>query len=272
MRDQPKQGKQGRYGRRRVLGMMGAAAAAPLAGTSRGQPGRSTVETTERRDLGNGAFAEEFVTRMAVPPRPPACIVRPSQTEGPYFLEDALQRSDIRADPADGDLRPGLPLILAFRVSLLDGRQCAPLEGAAVDLWQCDALGVYSGVRDRIGGLYDARGSAFLRGWQLTDADGAVRFHTLYPGWYPGRAVHVHFKIRTWPQARRGHEFTSQLYFDDEVSDRVFAAVPYSRNTGRRIRNEQDRIFRRDGGEELLLDLQRAGEGYAAIFDIGLEV
>lgn len=272
MKNLSKQGKQGRYGRRKVLGMMGAAAAAPLAGRSRAQQGGATVESIERRNLGNGVFSERFVTRVEVPPQPPACIVRPSQTEGPYFLENALQRSDIRADPAGGDLRPGLPLTLAFRVSLLDGRQCAPLQGAAVDLWQCDAMGVYSGVRDRIGGLYDARGSAFLRGWQLTDANGAARFVTIYPGWYAGRAVHVHFKIRTDPQARRGHEFTSQLYFDDEVSDRVFAALPYSRNAGRRIRNGQDRIFRRGGGEELLLDLQRAGEGYAAIFDIGLEV
>ena len=154
----------------------------------------------------------------------------------------------------------------------LAGGSLGQQGGAAVDVWQCDAMGVYSGFRDRIGGLYDARGSAFLRGWELTDANGVVRFHTIYPGWYPGRAVHIHFKIRTEPRARRGREFTSQLYFDDEVSDRVFAALPYSRNTGRRIRNAQDRIFRRGAGEELLLDVQPAGGAYAAVFDIGLEV
>src|SRR3989442_1083318 len=130
----------------------------------------------------------------------PPCIVRPEQTEGPYFVDDRLNRSDIRSDPSDGSVKEGLPLQLALRVHEIRGQACTPLPGAMVDIWHCDALGVYADVRDR---FFDTRGKKFLRGYQVTDAAGTVRFLTIYPGWYPVRTVHIHFKIRTHPESDR---------------------------------------------------------------------
>ena len=211
---------------------------------------------------------------LGAAPRPPfrlpACIVRPAQTEGPYFVDTKLKRSDIRSDPADGSVREGALLALTVRVSRLNAAGCEPLPGAVVDLWQCDAMGIYSGVED-INGAFDTTGRQFLRGHQITDARGTARFRTIYPGWYQGRTVHIHFKIRTNPSAESGHEFTSQLYFDDALTDRVLAGPPYAKNQGERRRNREDRIFR-SGGEQLLLDVREDGEGYAATFDIGLQI
>ena len=209
--------------------------------------------------------ALEATGRAAAAPR--GCIVRPEQTEGPYFVDDRLERSDIRTDPARGGaVRPGVPLELAFGVSRLGPTGCTPLAGAVVDLWSCDALGAYSDVRDR---SFDTTGMKYLRGFQRTDGQGVARFTTIYPGWYPGRAVHLHFKIRTTPAAARGDEFTSQLYFDDALTDAVHAREPYAGNGARNQRNTGDGIFR-SGGADLMLDLAPRGEGYAASFDVAL--
>ncbi len=205
------------------------------------------------------------------PFRLPKCIVRPSQTEGPYFVDTRLNRSDVRSDPTDGSLCEGAQLTLRFQVSRLDADGCRPLPGALVDIWQCDAMGVYSGVED-INGRFDTVGKQFLRGHQVTSAEGMARFETVYPGWYEGRTVHIHFKVRTDPSAPRGHEFVSQLYFDDALTDRVLAAAPYSRHEGRRPRNADDRIFRDGGGDQLLLDVMEDGDGWAATFDLGLHI
>ena len=99
----------------------------------------------------------------------PSCVVRPEQTEGPYFVDEKLNRSDIRNEPSDNSSKPGVPLRLEFQVSRIAGGACAPLNGAIVDVWHCDALGVYSDVRDS---KFDARGKKFLRGYQQTDTNG----------------------------------------------------------------------------------------------------
>jgi protocatechuate 3,4-dioxygenase beta subunit len=225
--------------RRRTLALLGASGAALLAAR-------------------NGAAA-------AVPSLP-ACVVRPRQTEGPFFVDGDLERSDLRIDPRTGAAKPGVPLRLAFRVSRVGASGCAPLPGAQVHVWHCDAAGDYSSVRDR---RAPNAGEAFLRGFQTTDAAGTARFLTVYPGCYPGRAVHVHFKIRT-ADAPRGVEFTSQLYFVDALSERVYAAAPYASQGRQRLANGDDFLFR-DGGKQLLLDVTPESAGYAAVFDIGLQ-
>ena len=190
--------------------------------------------------------------------QPPACVVRPQQTEGPFFVDERLHRSDIRADPASGELRPGAVLSLAFNVSRISGGgACAPLPAALVDVWHCDALGAYSE-----GG---AGGRKFLRGYQTTDAAGLARFTTIYPGGYQGRAVHIHFKIRT----TQGQEFTSQIYFDEAVTDRVHALEPYAGRGQRRLRNEGDGLYR-NGGRQLTVTPAASGPGYATTFAIAL--
>jgi protocatechuate 3,4-dioxygenase beta subunit len=207
-------------------------------------------------------------TGSGAPSRGPGCVVRPALTEGPYFIDEALQRSDIRSDPSDGSVQEGVPLALTFTVSQLRGGACAPLAGAVVDLWHCNAHGVYSDVTDP---SFNTVGKKYLRGYQVTDAGGKATFTTIYPGWYDGRAVHLHFKIRSAAGTKPGHEFTSQLFFDEDFTDQVYTRAPYAGKGQRTRRNSTDRIFQQ-GGAQLLLHVARAGNGYAAAFDIALQL
>ena len=229
--------------RREALTILGTSGFALLAGNSLG-PGR----------------------QPGVHPVVPSCVARPEQTQGPYFVDERLNRSDIRSDPSDGVLKPGVPLALALAVSSIRGRDCVPLAGAQVDLWHCDADGIYSDVTDP---HFQTVGHKFLRGYQLTDGTGTARFTTIYPGWYPGRTVHIHFKIRTAPSSSKAYGFTSQLYFDDTLTDRVHALAPYAARGPRTMRNDGDRIFR-DGGSQLILAPTASRDGYAASFALGL--
>ncbi len=199
-------------------------------------------------------------------PALPGCIGRPEQTEGPYYLETKLNRSDIRSDPSDGSLSEGIPLHLEFHVSQLSAGRCAPLPGAVVDVWHCDARGIYSGVRDP---FFNTVGKKFLRGYQITDNSGTARFQTIFPGWYPGRTVHIHFKIRTNASGPKGSEFTSQLYFEDSVVDQIYTRDPYAGRGRRMMRNQDDGIFRA-GGDQLILALEKTGDAYTSKFEIGL--
>ncbi len=198
------------------------------------------------------------------------CVVVPEQMEGPYFVDEKLNRSDIRTDPGNGQARQGAALQLALRVQQMGaGGACGPLAGAMVDLWQCDAAGLYSDVQDTQV-KFDTRGQKFLRGHQITDARGLAQFTTVYPGWYPGRAVHIHFKIRTNPGGPRGSDFSSQLYFDEALTDRVHAQAPYTSKGRRNMLNEKDGIYR-NGGRQLMLKLAERTGGYAGSFDVALK-
>jgi protocatechuate 3,4-dioxygenase beta subunit len=254
--------------RREVLALFGAAGAAGAAlligcsgddrkaGTSAvagapentGQPAASPVPA---------ATAPNTAAAASVP----ACVVRPALTEGPYFVDEKLNRSDIRSDPGSGAVKAGVPLTLTFNVSKVGSSACQPLANATVDVWHCDALGVYSDAADP---GFSTKGQKFLRGYQVTNNSGKASFQTIYPGWYQGRAVHIHFKVRSG-----NAEFTSQLFFDEAVSAQVFAQPPYSQKGQGWVRNSGDSIFR-DSKGLLTLAPEKTAEGYAATFDIGL--
>jgi protocatechuate 3,4-dioxygenase beta subunit len=242
--------------RREILMLLGGAGAALIAGSA---------FTKFDFDQATGtAVATEVATESALP----SCVVRPALTEGPYFVDELLNRSDIRSDPTDGTVKDGVPLRLTFRVLKAESNACAPLEGAQVDIWHCDAVGVYSDVQDR---SFNTKGKKFLRGYQVTDSSGTAEFMTIYPGWYSGRAVHIHFKIRTDPASQTGYEFTSQLFFDDKLSDEVETLKPYAtKGKVRDTRNSDDGIYQ-NGGDQSLLTLKKEGNGYAATFDIALD-
>lgn len=184
----------------------------------------------------------------------PNCVVRPALTEGPFFVDEKLNRSDIRED------RDGVPLNLRFNVSQVSGASCTSLQGALVDVWHCDAAGAYSDVAQN-----NTTGKKFLRGYQTTDAVGKASFITVFPGWYQGRAIHIHFKIRTGQR-----EFTSQLFFDDASINAILVRSPYNSRGAPDTSNSADDIYSQSGGQ-LTLALSPDGSGYSGSFDIGLQ-
>ncbi|ULX51076.1 protocatechuate 3,4-dioxygenase [Cupriavidus taiwanensis] len=166
------------------------------------------------RDLGLLAAAG-IAPGTAAAATPAACLLTPAATEGPFYLDDALVRADIR------DGRPGQPLRLRIRV-VDAGHGCAPVPGALVSIWHCDAQGHYSGEG---GGDRQAR---FLRGVQPADSDGMANFTSIYPGWYAPRAIHIHFKVLLG----RAEAVTSQLYFSDALNRQVLGSHPAYRAHG----------------------------------------
>jgi protocatechuate 3,4-dioxygenase beta subunit len=184
-------------------------------------------------------------------------------------VDEKLHRSDIRSDPTDGVVKTGALLGLTFNVFSIAKGSCAPLKDAIVDLWQCDAEGIYSDAEDprfRINTI----GKKFLRGYQVTDKNGVAKFVTIYPGWYPTRTPHIHYKIRSPALALSSYEFVGQLYFDEGVSDRVYAKAPYAALGKRTVSNITDWIYNRDGGRQTMMKVTPAGDGYTASFDVAL--
>ena len=163
-----------------------------------------------------------------------SCVLTENAGEGPFYLDTEL----LRAEVIDG--QPGAPLEIAFEVTR--PRDCAPLAGARVDLWQANAVGLYSGYAGQqgVGGIAaeTAVGQQWLRGTQLTDGDGRVHFRTIYPSWYGGRTPHLHFKV--W---LGGDEVVaSQAFFPDETSAFVYESFePYREHVAkRRVFNAND--------------------------------
>ena len=198
----------------------------------------------------------------------PSCVVVPESTEGPFFADVQLDRSDIRIEPSTNAAVEGMPLNLLFNVSRITGNECAPLKDAIVNVWQCDAGGRYSAFS----GGGSTEDQKFLRGYQRTDVAGKAKFETIFPGWYRGRAVHIHFKIRTEEMEGNAYEFTSQLFFEEGVIDQIHSLEPYAGHGERTTRNERDGIYR-NGGDKLTLDVARAADnGFASTFSIGLDL
>jgi hypothetical protein len=177
------------------------------------------------------------------------CVLTPEMTEGPYYVSGEKARSNI----TEG--RPGVPLTLALTV--VDASTCKPIKGAAVDIWHCDALGVYSGVQGNTG--------TFMRGVQRTNASGLAHFTTVYPGWYTGRAVHIHVKVHIGGNVVH----TGQFFFNDSLTDEVYTRAPYNTRGGRDVRDSTDSIYR-NGGSKSLLGVKRNGAGYIGAITMGV--
>lgn len=178
-----------------------------------------------------GAGLAALPTAASAQPQAAAATLTAQTTEGPLYLEGMPLRSDI----TEG--LPGVPLEL--RLHITDAAHM-PLADCRVDVWQCDAVGLYSGFA----GQGDERrsstlGRTFLRGGQISAADGAVVFRTLYPGWYSGRTAHIHVKV-----IREGHaRLTSQFFLPDALSELLYTRLPdYQRATLRDTLNRSDGI------------------------------
>jgi protocatechuate 3,4-dioxygenase beta subunit len=217
-----------------------------------------------------GADEDEAVRSMAEGVTTmPDCVLTPEQEEGPFYIDLARVRQSIVED------RPGVPLALALTV--VDSDTCEPIRDAAVDIWHCDALGVYSGEPSE-----GSEGEAYLRGIQLTDGNGLAEFATIYPGQYPGRTTHIHIKVHIGGRQRGGAysgghvSHTGQLFTSDRRDAEVFALAPYDRNRPEITPRNTDGIFRYQGGSSSVLALARVGnslrrDGFTARATLGVE-
>ena len=227
--------------RREVLALMGAGSVAVVVAAC--APGSSASGSPSAAATGAAGTTSPSASTAAVASSLPSCVVVPELTEGPYYVNENLDRSDIRIDTSDGSVSEGAVLTLDWVVSQVDGNACIPLEGVLVDVWHCDALGNYSDVGSE-------QGHDYLRGYQHTDANGKATITTIYPGWYQGRAVHIHFKIRTDAAAASGLEFTSQLFFDDALSAQVYSSGVYASKGDARPAERQRRHLPAEPGHD----------------------
>jgi protocatechuate 3,4-dioxygenase beta subunit len=179
------------------------------------------------------------------------CVLTPELTEGPYYIAGEKLRRDIREG------HPGTLLTLRLRV--LSASSCAPIKGAAVDIWHADAAGNYSGFGS------DTSSRTFLRGIQKTDKNGLALFTTIYPGWYQGRAVHIHVKVH----AGGSVVHTGQLFFPDALTAAVYKHAPYAARGGPDMTNARDSIYV-NGGKAGMLALTKSGSAYAGSIAMGV--
>ena len=278
--------------RRQLLGLMGSAGVATLAGCAPGQSG-----SQQKANFTNQA-ATTGKTTGTTAKATPSCVLTPEVTEGPYYLDLLKIRDDIT-----GDMK-GVPLQLRTTV-VNTADDCAPLKHAAVDIWHCNAVGDYSGFTGAesagnpgenaapqgappqgappAGPPAGGGGSAqptdnktFLRGVQLTDKDGVAEFETIYPGWYMGRALHIHLKVHEGGKAsgktyEGGHvSHTGQLFFPEAVTEQVAAVKPYSSHDIERVRNSEDSIFQQAGDGSIVKLTGSVKEGFVAEITLGI--
>ncbi|NBE81451.1 dioxygenase family protein [Micromonospora rubida] len=263
------------------------------------------------------------------------CKLTASTTQGPYYFDADKIRRDIRED------RPGTRLRVAIRVQ--DSEKCAPLPNAVVEIWHCDAAGLYSGAESLStgggapggpppsgapgggpggtppsgapgggpggtppsgapgggpggtppsgapgggpggtppsgapGGGAPGGGSEgqaadlrptddkrYLRGAQVTNADGIVEFVTVWPGWYRGRTVHIHAMVHV----NNNRVLTTQVMFDEALNTKVFAAAPYATHTGRDTFNDKDNIY----ADSMLMKVVEDGDGYLGVINFSAD-
>jgi protocatechuate 3,4-dioxygenase beta subunit len=220
----------------------------------------------------------------------------PQQTEGPYFVAGAPNRTNITSDPSDGTVQQGIPLKLVIHVYNINNNvnninsntttdasnntnasSCIPFKGAQVDIWHANPQGLYSGI-SQIG----TEGKMYLRGYQTTDNNGTVKFETIYPGWYQGRAIHIHVMVRAFDDGAGGgsnetFHWTSQMYLNNSNNQQVHAQLPYSKHGPPPMTNEQDGIYtgpstdkfvQSNAGQHLMLHLIKDKQGYNGTFNI----
>jgi protocatechuate 3,4-dioxygenase beta subunit len=179
------------------------------------------------------------------------CVLTPELTEGPYYIAGEKLRRDIREG------HPGTPL--ALKLTVLDASTCKPVKGAAVDIWHADAAGDYSGFSN------DTSSRTFMRGIQKTDKNGFAEFITVYPGWYQGRAVHIHVKVPVGGSVVH----TGQLFFPDATTAKAYTVSPYASRPGPDLLNAQDSIFV-NGGKRGMLAVKKVGKQYVASIAMGV--
>jgi protocatechuate 3,4-dioxygenase beta subunit len=269
----------------------------------------AVVHLSRRGFLLAGVTGSLALTSIGAFPATPGCSLIAEQEEGPYYVDDETLRRNI----TEG--KPGVPLELA--VMLVDAHSCRPLRNAALDIWHCDATGVYSGftAMNPDGGPggpgagpggppppFEGRGgprggmppggpggrgprqidpTRFLRGVQLTDDSGRAEFSTLYPGWYSGRAIHIHVKAHIGGTAAQkyagGHvAHTGQFFFPEDLTERIARIQPYAKRLAvHRTTQAEDYIFNEQHGADCMLTMERLGkidsDGFRATVTLAID-
>jgi len=237
-----------RLDRREVIRIIGAAGAAAVAAACGSETATSpsvvasTVTTTAGTGVTGGTSSNE------------ACAVSPNETAGPYPSKSDIIRSDIREN------RQGVPLALTIRVINVSSG-CAPLANANVEIWQCDAAGNYSEYGSQTSQTY-------LRGIQTTDANGQVNFMTVYPGWYQGRATHIHIEVTMNGRSVK----VTQIAFPETINNAVYATGVYASRGSNPTSNLQDGIFADSLSSELVTPSGNPTAGYSASYQVGVAV
>ena len=225
-------------------------------------------------------------------PSNPACTLTPEQEEGPYYVNYDQLRSDI----TEG--KPGVPL--RVRIAVVDANRCTPVSNASLDVWHCDAEGIYSaftangnrmfggppplgpradgpppdgpppggGFGPPPGGHRKLDATRFLRGMQTTNAAGIVEFQTIYPGWYESRAIHIHMKVHTG-----GHvSHTGQLFFPEDVTLSIAKKQPYAKHKDVHLTTlDEDHVYQEEHGASGMVTLARMGDGFVATATLAID-
>jgi protocatechuate 3,4-dioxygenase beta subunit len=233
--------------RRHVMRMFGAAGAAAVVAACGSDAGTSPSAVGSTGTTGTGANTGTSSTNEA-------CAVAPNETAGPYPSKSDIVRSDIR------ESRSGVPLALTIRVINV-GNACAPLANANVEIWQCDATGNYSEYGSQTTQTY-------LRGIQTTDANGQVSFMTIYPGWYQGRATHIHIEVTVNGRSVK----VTQIAFPETINAAVYATGVYASRGSNPTANLQDGIFADSLSSELVTPSGNPAAGYSASYQVGVSV
>jgi protocatechuate 3,4-dioxygenase beta subunit len=260
-----------RLGGLAALGLAGAACSDPSASSSDSTSGQPTASSAPVATSASTATAitDTAPEQSAESPLTVAdfeglgtCSLMPDKTAGPFPLDQQFDRRDVTED------LPGHPMRLGLRVV---DKACAAVPGAAVEIWHTDSTGDYSAFTDNGGGKDDGPGTTFMRGTQTADDNGIVEFLTIYPGWYSGRAVHIHLRVHL----ADAMVMTSQMFFDADYTAGVYADAPYAEFGLPDTSNEADRIAGNPQAEGTLLHTSAGatsrGAGTIALLNLGID-
>ena len=241
--------------RRKALGLMGFAAIATVAASCGGST--KTSSSSSSTSSSNSSSS---------------CAVTPEGEEGPYFVDDSasgFNRSNILSNLDGTSTQSGIPLTLNLYVYDSEN-SCAAMQSVQVDIWHCNADGVYSDES-----VESTVGETWCRGYQLTDANGLVTFATIVPGWYSGRTTHIHLRLRsTYDSSSNSGTNTTQLFFPQTLIDTISTTVaPYSTHGTNSTTNASDHVYTPETlGETLLTLTGDTTNGYTATFKLNLPI
>ncbi|MEN0056011.1 MAG: intradiol ring-cleavage dioxygenase [Mucilaginibacter sp.] len=197
------------------------------------------------------------------------CLVAPTEEEGPFPYASGEINNPLNRTEVTGG-QTGVPLSVSF-VVVNTNNNCNVVAGARVDIWHCNKDGYYSGYGNQPGALGTKSyiGETWLRGYQLTDTSGVAKFTSIYPGWYSGRATHIHMEIFVNNVLKK----TTQMAFPETISDAVHVSTLYASHGVNPTRNASDHVFGNsatDLANETIALTGSASEGYSGSFTIGL--